>query len=391
MVQIIAEQAARSGLKRIPFVGLCDRVAVPIVLGILKPVILLPPAILCGLDPQQLAAILSHEMAHIRRYDMLVNLMQRIVEAFLFFHPATWWISRSISIERENCCDDMAVADCGHLEFARALLAMAELCARSRGLKVAPQLEALAADGGSSSQLSNRIHRLLGEVETPRPILSRTALATLCMAVVVCGSLSLAVFAQSQEPFIQEAEASATSEAETLLRKVLERSQFWAGRRSESLKSLNYDYDLNGRRQEIKLVSGISKVPRSQWDGATLSSGMHLLSADASSFAVSFEEIKTDANSGDDIVRLKCRKKDPTQSLGVAFGNGVDGRWTGYFSHGIKEILLDVDRKTMLPIREQLDGTSVSYSHWKAADNEHSVPGIVRVQHEASLWEMNFD
>lgn len=208
IVQIIAEQAARLGLKRIPLVGLCHRVAVPIVVGILKPMILLPPAILCGFDPLQLAAILSHEMAHIRRYDMLVNLMQRIVEAVLFFHPVTWWISRSISIERENCCDDMAVSGCGRLEFASALLAMAELCARSRGLNIAPQLEALAADGGNASQLSTRIHRLLGEVETPRLIPSRTALATLCMAVIVCGSLSFSLFAQSQETVVQEAEAT---------------------------------------------------------------------------------------------------------------------------------------------------------------------------------------
>jgi len=204
IVQIIAEQAARMGLRRIPLVGLCHRVAVPIVVGILKPMILLPPAILCGLDPQQLAAILSHEMAHIRRYDMLVNLMQRIVEAVLFFHPITWWISRSISIERENCCDDMAVAGCGRLQFASALLAMAELCANSRGLNIISQLEALAADGGNASQLSTRIHRLLGEVQSPRLIPSRTALATLCIAVMICGSLSFAVVAQSREPVVQE-------------------------------------------------------------------------------------------------------------------------------------------------------------------------------------------
>jgi beta-lactamase regulating signal transducer with metallopeptidase domain len=78
------------GLKRVPVVALCQRVSVPVVVGILKPMTLLPPALLCGLDPNQLAAILSHELAHIRRYDLIVNLLQRIVEALLFFHPVTW-------------------------------------------------------------------------------------------------------------------------------------------------------------------------------------------------------------------------------------------------------------------------------------------------------------
>ena len=113
LVKIIAEQSSRLGLRRLPIVALCERVSVPVVVGIVKPMILLPPALLCGLDPHQLPAILSHEMAHIRRYDLVVNLLQRIVEAFLFFHPVTWWVSRRIRIERENCCDDLAAADCG--------------------------------------------------------------------------------------------------------------------------------------------------------------------------------------------------------------------------------------------------------------------------------------
>lgn len=168
IVRIIIEQSARMGLKQIPMAGVCHQVSVPAVVGILKPTILLPPAILCGLDPQQLAAILRHEMAHIRRYDLLVNLLQRFIEALLFFHPATWWISRRIGIERENCCDDMAVAGCGRLEFASALLQMAELCAKSHGLNLAPQLQSLAADGGNDSHLGRRICRLLGEGDSPR-------------------------------------------------------------------------------------------------------------------------------------------------------------------------------------------------------------------------------
>ncbi len=128
-------------------------VKVPMVVGWLRPVILLPASALTGLSPQQLEAIIAHELAHIRRHDYLINLLQVVVETLLFYHPAVWWVSRRIRQEREHCCDDLAVAVCGDsLTYARALLEMEQL--RAAG----PQL-AMAADGGS---LMNRIQRLVG-------------------------------------------------------------------------------------------------------------------------------------------------------------------------------------------------------------------------------------
>jgi HEAT repeat protein/beta-lactamase regulating signal transducer with metallopeptidase domain len=128
-------------------------VKVPMVVGWLRPVILLPASALTGLSPQQLEAIIAHELAHIRRHDYLINLLQAVVETLLFYHPAVWWVSRRIRQEREHCCDDLAVAVCGDsLTYARALLEMEQL--RAAG----PQL-AMAANGGS---LMNRIQRLVG-------------------------------------------------------------------------------------------------------------------------------------------------------------------------------------------------------------------------------------
>ena len=128
-------------------------VEVPTVIGWLRPVILLPASALTGLATQQLEAILAHELAHIRRYDYLVNLLQTAVETLLFYHPAVWWVSRQVRLEREHCCDDLAVAVQGDaLAYARAL---AELETRRID---GPQL-ALAANGGS---LLARIERLLG-------------------------------------------------------------------------------------------------------------------------------------------------------------------------------------------------------------------------------------
>ena len=128
-------------------------VDVPTVIGWMKPVILLPASALSGLTPHQLEAILAHELAHVRRHDYLVNLLQTLVETLLFYHPAVWWLSRRIRSERENCCDDLAVSLCGDpYTYAKALADLEELRGTSRQL-------VMAASGGS---LVHRVRRLLG-------------------------------------------------------------------------------------------------------------------------------------------------------------------------------------------------------------------------------------
>jgi type II secretory pathway component GspD/PulD (secretin) len=129
-------------------------VEVPTVIGWLRPVILLPAGCLLGLSAAQLEAILAHELAHIRRHDYLVNLLQNVVETLLFYHPAVWWVSRRIREERENCCDDLAVEICGdRVTYARALATLEEL-------RHAPGQLALAAAG---APLLQRIRRLAGK------------------------------------------------------------------------------------------------------------------------------------------------------------------------------------------------------------------------------------
>jgi beta-lactamase regulating signal transducer with metallopeptidase domain len=127
----------------------------PMVIGWLKPVILVPAAALAGMDPRALETILIHELEHIRRHDYLVNLLQSVAEALLFYHPAAWWVSRQIRLERENCCDDAAVTLCGDpLLYARAL---AELETLRSTHELDPRL-AVAATGGN---LMHRIQRLI--------------------------------------------------------------------------------------------------------------------------------------------------------------------------------------------------------------------------------------
>ena len=126
-------------------------VTVPTLVGWVRPVVLLPAAALSGLTPEQLEAILAHELAHVRRHDYLVNLLQSLVETLLFYHPAVWWVSAEVRAEREHCCDDLAVAVCGdRLVYVSAL---AELTSMER------RAFALAATDGS---LLDRVRRILG-------------------------------------------------------------------------------------------------------------------------------------------------------------------------------------------------------------------------------------
>ena len=127
-------------------------VETPMLVGWIAPVVLVPVSTFTALTPDQLRLILSHELAHIRRHDHILNLVQCIIESILFFHPFTWWISREIRLEREHCCDDLSIlskSDRRHL---------AEALTKLESFQLATPNTLLAANGGS---LMNRISRIL--------------------------------------------------------------------------------------------------------------------------------------------------------------------------------------------------------------------------------------
>ncbi len=181
LLKLIADQADRLKLKCVPVVAYCERVAVPTVVGVLRPMVLLPVSLMAGLTLDDLAAIVRHELAHVHRCDLWMNLLQRVIESLLFFHPAVWFISRRLSAERELCCDDLVVSS-GHepMHYAGALLRMAELCAISRQ----PGALALAATGDRAPLLERRIERLMNWGNTPRLQLTRAGMAGLLIALV---------------------------------------------------------------------------------------------------------------------------------------------------------------------------------------------------------------
>ena len=189
--QTAADQmGSKLGLRTAVHVVESALVDVPAAVGWLRPVILLPIAALANLTTFQIEAILAHELIHIRRHDYLVNLAQTIAETLLFFHPGVWWVSHQIRVEREHCCDDVAVEMCGDpVDYAAAL---AELEAwRSRGTTLA-----LAATNGP---LTNRVRRVLN-VPIGHEAGSLNWIATLGLSLalaVVMGGIYASSFSQA--------------------------------------------------------------------------------------------------------------------------------------------------------------------------------------------------
>ena len=171
------------GLSVAPAVGYCRRVAVPTVVGIVRPTILLPLSLASGLSPEQVEMSILHELAHIRRYDHVVNIVQGVIEAVLFFHPAVWLVSRWIRTERENCCDDMVVAVGGKpLSYVSSLVEMAAL-SRQHG-KARLATGSLHA-AGNRSLLRRRVLRLLRDEAEERVRISRSWGVGLAMTLIV--------------------------------------------------------------------------------------------------------------------------------------------------------------------------------------------------------------
>ena len=135
-------------------------VKVPMAIGYLRPVVLVPLGAFSAVPPEQMEAILVHELAHIYRRDYLVNMLQSLLEAIFFYHPVVWWLSGNIRNERENICDDIAITITGNtMEFAKALTNIQEMNLTAPGL-------AAGLSGKNKNRLLCRIRRLVHKPKT---------------------------------------------------------------------------------------------------------------------------------------------------------------------------------------------------------------------------------
>lgn len=153
-----------------------ERVRTPVLVGIIKPLVLLPPAALTGWSSEELEFALLHELAHVRRCDNLVNLLQRAIEALLWFHPAVWITSHWVRVDREHCCDALVVRHTGRPhDYARLLVDVASgtRCESSPAL----------ASAMARHPLASRVRRILNLPEEPMRV-SRSGLAAVMLGLL---------------------------------------------------------------------------------------------------------------------------------------------------------------------------------------------------------------
>ncbi|MCP4454128.1 MAG: hypothetical protein GY809_21925 [Planctomycetes bacterium] len=226
-------------------VRVTEHLSVPGVIGCIWPTLLLPVSVTSGMPVDDLKAILTHELAHIKRYDYLVNVFQMVIEALLFFNPAIWWISRQMRIEREACCDAVSIASTGQrLKYAEVLVAWT---AHLRQNALAAGVTGFA-DPENKSTMVDRVKRITVSGHRPRlniswPMAGITiGVSLVCLAALWQGTnLAVSVAARILTP-------------QERIEKLTEISN-------------NYGYASGGNKKENRIqVSGIIRT----WDGNPL-------------------------------------------------------------------------------------------------------------------------
>ncbi|PQJ34604.1 hypothetical protein BSZ35_08325 [Salinibacter sp. 10B] len=182
------------------------RIDSPMVVGWGRPAVLVPAGILTGFPPNQVEALLRHELAHVRRHDVLVGRLQAVVEVLLFFHPATWWISKQVRRTREACCDALAV-DTGakRTVYANALTTLAEQAVGG----TSPAWTPAASDGS----LLGRIQRVLAPSEAPSTHVQRLSMGA---AILLLTGLPLGLAACASQQSTADTESDRATAEQTV-------------------------------------------------------------------------------------------------------------------------------------------------------------------------------
>ncbi len=179
---LISTLSQRMGVKTIVRFAESGLTSIPLTVGYFKPVILVPLGMLAAIPTEQVEAIILHELAHIKRQDYFINIFQSLVEVLFFFNPAIWWLSGHLRAERENCCDDLAIANSSSkTEYVRALITFEEYRTQH------PQLS--IAFAGSENTLLKRTKRI---IYNQNDTLNSMEKFILTSGLVVSGLLSLA-------------------------------------------------------------------------------------------------------------------------------------------------------------------------------------------------------
>ncbi|WP_282778955.1 M56 family metallopeptidase [Phaeodactylibacter xiamenensis] len=226
----------------------------PVVIGWLKPVILIPVGTVNALTPAQVEAVLAHELAHIYRQDYLLNIMQSIIEALYYFNPAVWWISAYVRMERENCCDDIAVGlSDDALGYARALVKIEEAAQRH------PRMAMAMASKGRPFLL-HRVRRILNQPPQKMYTMEKMTATGLLLAALLFFSFS---YAHNSAETAERAVMEALDELPPLPLTTL--ASRWAAPDTLPRQIIQLQTEDNGRTVDAELQDG--KITKLSIDG----------------------------------------------------------------------------------------------------------------------------
>lgn len=187
--ELATELCVQIGVRRFVSIVESTLVDVPTVIGEVRPLVLLPASAVTGLSITQLEAVIAHELAHVRRHDYLFNALQTVAETFFFYHPALWWVSHQMRIDREDCCDDIALQVTGDRTAYAKMLVKLETMRRESEPAILVADHAMSAGGGS---LLSRVQRIL-QKPTPRHGSGSFVLGSLLMLAAAITVVSLAL------------------------------------------------------------------------------------------------------------------------------------------------------------------------------------------------------
>ncbi|MGH9938095.1 MAG: M56 family metallopeptidase, partial [Blastocatellia bacterium] len=216
----VARLAGLFGIKRHVRIGASQQISMPMTVGSLNPLIILPPDLAANLSQHEFESVIAHELAHIKRWDYLTNMLQRVVQAYLFFHPAVWFISKQLMIERELACDDWAVKTCEPRRYASCLTKLVEAINQSPP-HTAVRIAATGIGGiiFGKHVISRRVEMILNRDRNATTAVSKPALlyaiGLVVMFVAVCSLISPVIAVPLGQKPVKQAKKDGKADATT--------------------------------------------------------------------------------------------------------------------------------------------------------------------------------
>ncbi len=343
----------------------------PAVCGLFRPVILLPHGIGSNLGSSRLRTVLMHELAHIKRGDLWVNLIQTLLQIFYFYNPLLWLANWMIRRVREQAVDEVVQVALGEKAglYPETLLNVARLAFERPALSLR-----LIGVVESKSALTGRIKRMLNQPAPRSAKLGVIGLAVLLVAGAVLLPMAKAAKMGGQKMDIQ-------SRCEEIVKRMAEVNRYWLIGPPAEVKRYSYEFALyQGELKTFKVTDPLS-AQNTIRQGITYDSIVQQLAKKPS--ATNYTVIEE----SDGSIRIDFILKEPVQ---IRVGNGIKGSWYGYFNRQVEEGTLWIDAAKMVPVSMKCNEVYEYFSDYTAFDKTHYVPLRVKVDSSDMHFDWNF-